>query len=110
MSPTDVKQKDQMMVNASEGAEAAPEKEKQINVVIGTPKGTLPGKFEPTDTIADVIDYAVEKKQLGGADAFELYLRNGDDKHLLTPVTATLASFGVKSGAKLILAAHGSGV
>lgn len=99
------------MVNVSEGAQAAPEKDKQINVVIGTPKGTLPGKFEPTDTIADVIDYAVEQKQLGGgADAFELYLRNGDDKQLLTPVTATLASFGVKSGAKLILAAHGSGV
>ncbi|HZK98321.1 MAG TPA: hypothetical protein VFC47_00345 [Caulobacteraceae bacterium] len=99
------------MVNANEGSATAPDKDKQINVVIGTPKGTLPGRFEPTDSIANVIDYAVEQKQLGGgADAFELYLRNGDDKQLLTPVTATLASLGVKSGDKLILAAHGSGV
>lgn len=99
------------MVNAANDTGTEKDKDKRLALVIGTPKGTLSAKFEPSDTVGEVIAYVVEKKSLGGgSDAFELYLRAGDDKRLLSPADHTLKSFGVKSGDKMLLAATGSGV
>lgn len=87
------------------------DRDKLINLVIGTTKGNLTAKFKPSATVVEVIAYTIEKMELGGsADVFEMYLREGQKKTLLEPITNTLASFGIKSGAKLILAATGSGV
>jgi hypothetical protein len=98
-------------MEATEAKGEDDKKDKKITISVGTPKGVLKAKFDLTDTVKYVIDYTVKKQHLdGGSDAFELYLRDGDQKTLLTPVEHTLASFGIKADVKCLLAATGSGV
>ena len=81
--------------------------ERTITVRIGTPKGALTARFPTSATIAEVIHFAIKKKQLeGGPAAWELF----HEKTPLAPTEKALADFHIKSGDKLLLAATGSGV
>ena len=81
--------------------------DESITVKIGTPKGALSARFPASATIAEVIAFTIEKKELeGGPAAWELF----QGKVPLVPVNKALADFGIKNGDKLLLAATGSGV
>jgi hypothetical protein len=81
-------------------------KEHEIFLEIVTPNGPFRGIFAEDTKVSEVITIVVDKKKLDNKDTFELF--HGDTQ--LQPTDRTLASFGLKRKAKLVLVAQGSGV
>ncbi len=81
-------------------------KEHEIFLEIATPNGPFRGVFAEDTRVSDVITIVVDKKKLNDRDTFELF--HGETQ--LQPTDRTLASFGLKRKAKLVLVAQGSGV
>lgn len=81
-------------------------KEHEIFLEIATPNGPFRGIFAEDTKISKVITIVVEEKKLSDKDTFELF--HGETQ--LQPTDRTLASFGLRRKAKLVLVAQGSGV
>lgn len=82
----------------------------QYKLEIATPKGVFTDNFPKTTKVQDVIDAVIEKQDLPGGDAYELFYKG----EAMKPEERPLVSFKLEANdegiVQLELVATGSGV
>ena len=82
--------------------------DRPLRILIQSTRGEKPFSFSQRDTIADVIDRAVDRFEFREGDRFDLVLAANPGEPLLPE--RTLASYRIEARAVLILTAVGGGV
>lgn len=83
-------------------------RDKEVDLVVQTTRGTAAFKFRHNDKISDVIESVASHFGFGSSDAFSLVLAS-DTAHPLDP-HRTLQSLHLLDGTVMILTATGTGV